>query len=329
MDGHESATVLSRAVLALARAGATGALDVLARGRSAEIAFEAGFLVSIALRGEDDPCIGDSLYRGGAIDSERHRKALSEGGPSGKVGAWLVASGATTEAALEEALEAQIRRRLSRVFAWEGADLAFRAAPRGAAPTEAVAERAQRDPATTRGRRPTETLVLEAMRAALEPEPLVVVRKRLGDGLLVLTPVGKQFLDSADLLPEERAFAPLLTRGASVDALLGAAGGRSKALRGLLALRLLGAAAPPSPGGKAYRLLLRKRRQIRMAADPLSLLDLPLGSGPAQARRALRQFAKDVHPDRFADVVAHPAVREASAEVLVALVKAEAHVSGR
>jgi hypothetical protein len=316
MDRHESATALARALLALARAGATGGLDVLARGRSAEIAFESGFVSSIALRGEDDPCVGDSLFRDGAIDERCHRLALAAGGPSGKVGAWLVASGATTEGALDAALDTQIRRRLARVFAWEGIDLAFRAT----VPVE-TSERA-------RSPRPAATLVLEAMRSALAGEPLVVVRKRLGDGLLVMTPLGRQLLDFAELLDEERAFAPLLERGASVDMLLGAAGGRSRAMRGLLALRLLGAAAPPSPGGKAYRLLLRKRRQIRMAADPSSLLEIPYGSAPGEARRALRQLAKDVHPDRFQDA-AHPAVREASAEVLAALVAAEAAVSGR
>lgn len=324
MDHHESATVLARALLALARAGATGSLDVLARGRSAEVAFEAGFPAFIALRGEEDPCLGDSLFREGAFDTERHLTALAQGGPVGRVGAWLVESGATTEEALAQALEAQVRRRLSRLLSWEGIDLAFRAAPPGAGGARVEPP----PPGPKRPRRVAETLVLEAMRTALAPLPLVLVRRRLGDGLLVLTPLGKQLLGPAELLPEERAFAPLLERGAPVDELLGAAGGRSKALRGLLALRLLGAAAPPSPGGKAYRLLLRKQRQIRMAADPRSLLELPVDSGPAQARRALRRFAKDVHPDRFGGV-AHPALREASAEVLVALVAAEARLSGR
>ncbi len=319
MDRHEPSTALARALLALSRAGATGALDVFARGRAAVIAFEAGVPTSIALSGEEDPCLGDSLLRDGAIDTASHLAALERGGPSGKIGAWLVASGATTEAALEGALDAQLRRRLARVFAWEGTDLAFRAGD-----AAEVAEAPQR----TGARRSAEALVLDAMRTALEPEPLVVVRKRLGDGLLVLTPLGRQLLAGADLVDEERAFAPLLERGASVDALLGAASGRSRALRGLLALRLLGAVAPPSPGGRAYRLLLRKRRQIRMAADPTSLLDIPRGSRPAEARRALRKLAKDVHPDRFQDS-AHPALREASAEVLAALVAAEARVSGR
>jgi hypothetical protein len=320
MDRPKAATSLARALLSLARARATGVLGIRARGRSGDIAIEDGVPRAIALEGEHDPCLGDWLVREGALDPRRHLEAMEQGGPRGPVGAWLVASGATTEDALEGAVSAQLRHRLGLLFRWEGVDLCFR----GGSSWVGVA----RPNAEARPGLPAAALVVEAMRATVADEPLLVVRKRLGDGVLKLTDLGRELVEGAVLLPEEQAMIGLLERGSPVDALLSAGGGTSVALRGLFALRLIGAATAPSPGGQAYRLLLRKRRQIRMAADARSLLELPQGYRPDQARRALRRLARDVHPDRFSDG-AHPALREASAEVLTALVAAEAHLRGR
>jgi hypothetical protein len=316
MDRLEVATALARALLSLARARATGVLGLRARGRSADVSIEDGAPIAVALVGEDDPCLGDWLVRDGALDPVRHREAMEEGGPRGPVGAWLVASGATTEDALAGAVSAQLRHRLSLLFRWEDVELCFRAGSSWVGARRANGERA------------AAALVLEAMRATVADEPLLVVRKRLGDGVLKLTELGRQLVEGAELFPEEQAMARLLERGDAVDAILSAGGGTSRALRGLFAFRLLGAAMPPSPGGHAYRLLLRKQRQIRMAADAQSLLELPQGHRPEQARRALRRLARDVHPDRFAEA-AHPALREASAEVLTALVAAEARLRRR
>jgi len=72
----------------------------------------------------------------------------------------------------------------------------------------------------------------------------------------------------------------------------------------------------------SYGLLLRKRNQIRQGESPYRLLDLPVGATPYEARKALRQFALQLHPDALGPGVPD-ALRRASGEVMGALIDAE------
>jgi hypothetical protein len=71
-----------------------------------------------------------------------------------------------------------------------------------------------------------------------------------------------------------------------------------------------------------YGLLVRKRRQIRDGEGPHRLLDLCEGASPDDARKALRRFASQLHPDVLGPS-APDALRRASTEVLSALIDAE------
>lgn len=316
MDQVPAAISLARALLALSRARATGVLEVMSAHLRARVAVTCGTPRAAAMPGLSDETLGDLLARHGALDVEAHARALERSTPWGPVGDWLVANGAATRPAVEWALRRQLERRIARLFEWSTPELRFR---RGLADVGVahVAEPVR-----------TGDLVLDAMRSAVAQTSLVEARRRLGDGMLVLSRLGEALVTDATLWPEEAAMIPLLKAGATVIALVGAGGGGRRAILGLHALRLVGAVQPP--GDHAYTVLLRKHRQLRHAAraDALDLLDLPARARPEEARRALRRLAQLVHPDRFGENEA-PAVRAASANVMTALVEAEHRVTRR
>jgi hypothetical protein len=313
MDRLPGASVLARALLSLARGRATGVLEVVAGVRLGRLAIRDGHTVAAAVSEPDEACLGDLLVRAGVLDPERHREALDEGEPEGPVGAWLVREGLVTKEALNDGLFAQLRSRVRRIFEWEQAEFRFSATePDVGVPALDVPL-------------PTQDLVLDAMRAQVAPIPLLLVRRRLGHGLYVLTSLGEEVVRGATLEREEAAMLPLLRTGASVDSLLAIAGGHARAHRGLLALKLLGAASAPASGA-SFGLLLRKHREIARSASSRTLLDLEAKSDPGAARRALRKLARDLHPDRFD---ADPSMQRTSSEVLKALVQAEADLRSR
>lgn len=314
MDRLSGASALARALLSLARARASGVLDVVAGVRLGKLAIREGHTIAAAITDPEETCLGDRLVRAGVLDPERHREALlGAGEPDGPVGAWLVREGLVTEQDVRDGLFAQLRDRVRRVFVWEQAEFRFASgAPDVGVPPLDV-------PLAT------QDLVLDAMRAQVAPMPLLLVRRRLGHGLYVLTSLGEEVVRDATLEPEEQAMLPMLRSGASVDSLLASAGGTSRAHRGLLALKLLGAASAPAPSA-SIGLLLRKHREVAKAVSARALLDLPGRADPASARRALRKLARDLHPDRFD---ADPSMQRTSSEVLKALVRAEADLRGR
>ena len=318
MDRVPAATSLARALLALSRARATGVLAVAADRRRARVAVMDGTPRAVAVQPGDDETLGDLLSSHGALDAEAHARALARSTPCGPVGDWLVAHGAASRPAVEWAVRRLLERRVARLFEWQGAELAFRGglADVGAAH---VAEPVS-----------TADVVMGAMRAAVGSTSVVEARRRLGDGVLVLSRLGEALLGEATLWPEEAAMLPLLRAGAPISALLATAGGTRRAILGLHALRLLGATQPPGSERQAYGVLLRKHRQLRHAvnADALDLLELPRGARPDEARRALRRLAQLVHPDRFGEHEP-PAVRAASREIMTALVDAEQRLARR
>jgi hypothetical protein len=214
------------------------------------------------------------------------------------------------------ALRVQLRRRVQRIFGWRDAEFEFRTGSPdvGLAPID--------EPVTVGD------LVLGGMRDAVGEVPLERVRRRLGDGMLALTPLGEGLVKGAALWPAEAAMVPLLRRGVQAQVALAVAAGSSRGLRTLYALKLLHAVAAPGSADAVYPLLLRKHRQVRRHEAPEALLDLAPDAPPEDARRALRRLAGALHPDRF-DGGAPQALRAASSEVMTALVSAEATLRKR
>ncbi|MCA9533736.1 MAG: J domain-containing protein [Myxococcales bacterium] len=261
---------------------------------------------AISLSEPDGNALGDLLVASGALGAA----STVGGAPIGPVGEWLVASGRVAREDVDVALRLQLRRRLLRLFSFRDADYRFRAgSPEVGAPLldtpVNVAE-----------------LVLGAMREALAEEDPTLLRRRLGEETLELTPLGEQLLGEVSLDPSELAMVSMLRAGAcEAQAVLAASAGSLRALRTLAALKLIRAVAQRGPD--SYGLLLRKHREVQRQATAWALLDLPATARPEQARVALRRLARSLHPDRFQGSGSDSA-RRISHEVLTALVSAEA-----
>ncbi len=285
-------------------------LTVRAERREARLAIVKG--VPKAISALDDETLGDVLSRRGELDREAHERALATAPPVGPVGQWLIDVGAASREAVERALADQLGRRVAAILGWPSAELRFRA---GLADVGVAHVKDAREPGD---------LVLSALREAVRDVPLLIARRRLGVGVVVLSRLGASLVASAELTAVEAAMVPLLEKGAPVDVVLAMGGGSSRAIRSLYALHLLSAVTAPT-AGRQYSLLLRKQRQLRRAAGAASLLDIPHDADAPAARRALRKLARAVHPDRF-DGELEPAVQKASREVMEALVDAERSV---
>ncbi len=314
MDRLPAATSLATALLALERSHATGVLHVRGVPGEARLAIIDGTPRALEGAVAQGGSLGDRLARSGGLDVRAHAEALQAGPPPGPIGRWLVESGSARPEAVAHALREQLRERVRALFRWDSVEYRFAAgAPDVGVPVVPDAVRAA-------------DLVLSAMRDALAQEPLLGLRRFLGDGLLVLTPLGEALLEHAALWPDEAAMVPTLRAGAAVDALLSIARGSPRALRLLAALRYLRAAASPGATSDTYTLLLRKTRELRRAADAGTLLELDEHADGAAARRSLRRFAGALHPDRFGPEVP-TALRNASSEVVGALARAAERIA--
>lgn len=314
MDRLPAATSLATALLALERSRATGVLHVRGPLGAVRIAVVDGTPRALSGDVAQGGTLGDRLTRTGALDTRAHAEALEAGESRGPVGSWLVESGSARPEAVAHALREQLEERVRALFRWDSVEFQF-----------AVGSADVGVPLVPNAVRAAD-LVLSAMRDALAPEPLLGLRRFLGDGLLVLTPLGEALLDHAALWPDEAAMLPTLRAGAAVDALLSIARGSPRALRLLAALRYLRAATPPGASTDTYALLLRKTRELRRTGDAGTLLELARGSDGLAARRSLRRFAAALHPDRLGPN-APPALRDASNAVVGALAEAAERVA--
>jgi len=315
MDRLPGAVSLARALLTLERSGRSGVLEVISGAERCRIAVRAGTPVA-ATPLRRDGTLGDSLLRSGDLDLRRHDEALAESPPTGPVGDWLVATGAATRPAVELALRNQLRARVLHVFRFRGLEYRFEPGATDVGVHEVAEPVDGRD------------LVLDALRAALAGYDDEQLASIVRTGYLRLSPLGTALLERAALWPSEAAMATLLQRGAHVARLRRATGDCPRALRTLAALRLLHAVEGRHGGEARYALLAQKRRQLRRESAPNVLLDLPQDAGPADARRALRRLAQELHPDRI-DPDAPAAVHQASTEVMGALIRAEASLRRR
>lgn len=302
MDANTPAvSTLGRALLRLARSGATGTLRVTPRGQrqaQAKVHLRQGRVSGVVLA---------DLNRLGRFlpPAAQEASAPSRAGEGPIGGRWL-AEGRVSRPALSHALRQQMRRRVVTLLAWPRVSLRFDAS---AEPPDDDVE-----PWDTRD------LVLAALREVVRPDRAAAALIRAGYWRLTKDAQGD--LEGAALFPDEQAMLVVLREGAWGRDALAVAGNSPRAERALLGWRALGWLGPSRRGD--YALLLRKQRELRQRVSHHRLLDLPPGASPAQARRALRRLVRSVHPDRF-----EPALQEPSTKVVRALVAAEASLRGR
>jgi hypothetical protein len=221
-----------------------------------------------------------------------------------------VEQGLVSRGAVEAGLRRQLRRRLELILRCRRLEYRF---VRGAVArvTDLAVET-----------EPTGALVVAAMRAVLHGCHQAALRAEIPAGALALTDEGRRLSRQATLWPEEQAAVRLLERGCDAATLREATRDSARAERFVALLSLLGGLRDDVTAGARYGLLLRKRRQLRATRDPHALLETAQGASPREVRRALRRLALELHPDNFGPATP-PAIRDASNEVMGALIRAE------
>ncbi|MBN1653274.1 MAG: J domain-containing protein [Deltaproteobacteria bacterium] len=310
MDTPSGAISLARAFFRLAKYKKTGVLSVFGEKKSCRIAIVCGTPRAATPLADEDEVLGDVLLRKGKLDRSLHQRALIRGEPTGPVGQWLIESGAAPRAAVERALYEQHRSRIQRLFFWRKLDYLFveGSADVGLPVIDCPV--------------PLGDLILDVFRQIVADSALAQVQKKDNDSVLYLTELGRAIVAETTLSKEEAQLVALLSRGSRIEAIDVTASGSDRTRLTLNSLRLLGAVREKKPEPSCYALLLRKQRQLRNAAGPDVLLDLPKGASIEQARKALRRLAWQLHPDRFAPD-ASPALYQASQRVMAALCSAE------
>jgi hypothetical protein len=276
----------------LERGKASGELEVSAPEGRARIAVEGGLVAAIDAPAVIAPRMGGLLADGG-VPADAVERIAGGRGRGVRIGDAVVRAGLAGRGAVALALRLQLRARARAIARWSALDLRFEAGtPRPREHAEPVR---------------CGDLLVGAMREGLAGQSARSVAARLAGTTLVLTPLGEALIAGAPLWPDEQALAAVLRRPSRVEVLQSACRGSDRAMRLLLALRLLEGASPPAGGDAA--LLARKAREVRSAATARELLDLPRGARPDQVRRAWRTLAAKLHPDRFAASGQDPIVR--------------------
>jgi len=280
-------------------------LEVDTRRGLARMSIEDGLPVALRLPVDQADSLGDLLIHEGALDRAAHERALSAIPPRGPVGPWLERVGATSGSALAYVCRRQLRQRMRRLLLDGVQGLRFHAGD------SSVGLPALREQASLG------VLLMGALRELSGAESERALRARLGQRELSLTELGEALLEGAALWPDEQAMLVPLRAGADADTVWGVAGRSARALRTLAGLMRVEAVASRRRG-VAYPMLMQKRRQVRAQVGSRRLLELSDQASPVEARRALRRFARSLHPDHFSD----GPLRRASEEVFRAMVHA-------
>ncbi len=315
MNSFAGASTLCRVLMTLGRTGATGRLCVDAGGGGQGfLCLLDGCITSVGLEGAESKPLGDVLDACGAWDEARHAEALRHSDVASPVGAWLVRNGVSSAASVAAALRAQAVNRMQVMCGWEALELSFERGQASGLPQPMF------EPL------PTPSVILEMLRVWVPRADLVLSCARLTGKSFQLNAAGRALQSQRDILrePEERLL-ELLGDGTPVEQAVVRSGAGPWGFGFVHALELIVAIEPKSLS--AYPLLLQKRRQIREAASPYTLLDLSPGAGPQEARKALRRLVADLHPDRLGDGVPE-ALHRVCSEVIRALVAADSRISG-
>jgi hypothetical protein len=294
----DASALIVRTLDILARGGATGTVRVRSATRTGSVSLVGGRVAHVDAPGAA-PLLGELL----GIASE-------PSGRDGWIGERLQHAGLATRGAVLGAHREQMRARLVAMMSWRGITTSFESASPRIAPGVEPAH--------------TADLVVEALRRLVAELPVDRARERLAAHAWSLTALGRSLLGRAALHPHEAALAGLLAAPTDLAAMERSLEGSERALRFAFALAFVEAAALPAESG-SMTLLARKVREVERAATPSRLLDLRADARPAEARGALRRFARDLHPDRFA-AHAPAAIQEASTAVVKAMTRAAASV---
>jgi hypothetical protein len=316
MSVSADAWAFARALLVVAERRRSCQVHAYTERGACRLRIEQGALVAITGPTGHDDSLGDVLLRSGDLDARKHYAALAQREASSQpVGAWLLAEQLATRGAVLHALRAQLRGRMLSLLSCR--ELSFAQADAAGEGVPAVEEPP-----------PIADVLLSCLRTLARAElagPLV------RSGELKLSAMGRTLLEQAALWPEEDAVAALLLRGATRGAIDALCRSHARAHGLLMLLEGLGGfagAAHVRSDRSSYSLLLRKRNQIRQGDSPYRLLDLPPGATPMEARKALRQFALQLHPDALGPDVPDT-MRKASGEIMGALIDAERALRAR
>ena len=309
MDALRAAAPLARSLLALAEAADDGEL---ALGATVRMRVVQGRVV--AIDGIDGELLGDLLRAHGALTPLAQG---SIGAGRARIGARLIALGATSGVAVERALRTQLVRRLLIILRQPAPALTWRKVQRPLArPTSfsvGLAASVWSALLVIADELPREALGALAGGDALSLSAIGCVRvatlaRALHEGELAS---GLAALGRLELAPRPPELAGSRLLATAPPASL-------QPLRACL--RALGMAAQRAGSRSEVpgcALLLRKRRELARKVGARALLDLPVACAPDEARSALRRLAKQLHPDRFER--ADPWIRRLCDETLGAL----------
>ena len=282
MDLLRGAAPLARLLLALGQSRRHLELELERADASVRVRLIDGRIAAIS--GVACAPLGDLLMTGGDLVAARedglHVLAAA------RIGARLIASGATSGRAVHRALSVQLLTKVESLLRRPPARMRFSTLP---ASGRAVSYSLD----TIDG-------VFRALLRLAEDVPDTTLLELASEEPLTLTPLGERYLGALrGLAAEARDW-----RSLTADQLLAASPPTfMQPLRACL--RVLGAVESVQAAHSAhdgYALLLRKHREVARGANASELLEIAATASPYEARRALRRLSKKLHPDRFAQV---------------------------
>ncbi|MDH5671672.1 MAG: hypothetical protein OEZ06_05945 [Myxococcales bacterium] len=314
----QSAIAFCRALLSLGRSRCSGIVRVdCERGRSG-LVLNDGRIVGLHGPFRAARALGDALIEAGQLDAAAHLEALradheSDASPDAKLpaGRWLLRHGLASAQSIDRALRLQVEEQLRALLSCEQLRSGFQHVP-------------AQGPGIDDASWPTiADVVFDALTAQVSDSDRRDIAQRLRGRRVRLTKRGESTLGALESDGSNAELMRVLQGGVCFDVAITSAGVE----RLFVAAERLGFLrdADAAVSGERYRLLLRKRRQLRAGSDAHSLLELDADANAGAARRALRRLARDLHPDGF-DADAPPGLRRVAEEVMGDLVAAERHL---